>query len=85
MGWHAGRKLRSAVSNLTTIIAIEFMAASRGLELRAPLMPGPVTRELLHDLRKTTTGAGPDQFLAPQIQATREFIVSRFLTKTLSC
>jgi histidine ammonia-lyase len=84
MGWHAGRKLRSAVSNLTTIIAIEFMAASRGLELRAPLMPAPVTREVLSELRKTTAGSGPDQFLAPQIQATREFIVSRFLTKTLS-
>ena len=80
MGWHAGRKLRSAVSNLTTIIAIEFMAASRGLELRAPLDSAPVTRELLQELRKTTTGAGPDQFLAPEIQATREFIVSRFLT-----
>lgn len=84
MGWHAGRKLRSAVSNLTTIIAIEFMAASRGLELRAPLMPAPVTRELLQELRKTTTGAGPDRFLAPEIQATREFIVSRFLTSTLT-
>ena len=84
MGWHAGRKLRSAISNLTTIIAIEFMAAGRGLELRAPLLPGPVTQELLHELRKTTTGAGPDQFLAPEIQATREFIVSRFLTSTLN-
>ncbi len=83
MGWHAGRKLRSAVSNLTTIIAIEFMAASRGLELRAPLMPAPVTQELLHELRKTTKGAGPDQFLAPEIQATREFIVSRFLSSAL--
>jgi histidine ammonia-lyase len=82
MGWHAGRKLRSAVSNLTTIIAIEFMAAGRGLELRAPLKPAPITGELLHELRKTTTGAGPDQFLAPEIQATREFIVSRFLTQT---
>lgn len=79
MGWHAGRKLRSAVSNLTTIIAIEFMAASRGLELRAPLVPGPVTGNLLHELRKTTTGAGPDKFLAPEIQATRMFVQSTFL------
>jgi len=79
MGWHAGRKLRSAVSNLTTIIAIEFMAASRGLELRAPLNPGPVTQKLLSELRKSTTGAGPDQFLAPQIQATRTFVQSTFL------
>jgi len=80
MGWHAGRKLRSAVSNLTTIIAIEFMAAGRGLELRAPLIPGPATRNLLSELRKSTTGPGPDQFLAPQIQATRAFVQSTFLS-----
>jgi histidine ammonia-lyase len=79
MGWHAGRKLRSSVSNLTTIIAIEFMAASRGLELRAPLVPGPVTGNLLRELRKTTAGAGPDKFLAPEIQATRVFVQSTFL------
>lgn len=83
MGWHAGRKLRSAIFNLTTIIAIEFMAASRALELRAPLVPGPVTQELLDELRETTTGAGPDHFLAPEIEATRKFMVTRFLTSTL--
>ncbi len=79
MGWHAGRKLRSSVSNLTTIIAIEFMAASRGLELRAPLIPGVVTGELVRELRKTTTGPGPDQFLAPEIEATRTFVQTKFL------
>ncbi len=79
MGWHAGRKLRSSVSNLTTIIAIEFMAASRGLELRAPLIPGVVTGELVRELRKTTTGPGPDKFLAPEIEATRKFVQTKFL------
>ncbi len=79
MGWHAGRKLRSSVSNLTTIIAIEFMAASRGLELRAPLIPAVVTGELVRELRKTTTGPGPDQFLAPEIEATRKFVQTKFL------
>ncbi len=79
MGWHAGRKLRSSVSNLTTIIAIEFMAASRGLELRAPLIPAVVTGELVRELRKTTTGPGPDKFLAPEIEATRKFVQTKFL------
>ncbi len=79
MGWHAGRKLRSSVSNLTTIIAIEFMAASRGLELRAPLIPGVATGELVRELRKTTTGPGPDKFLAPEIEATRKFVQTKFL------
>ena len=79
MGWHAGRKLRSAISNLSTIIAIEFMAASRGIELRAPLSPAETTGELVRELRLTTSGPGPDQFLAPEIEASRKFVQSKFL------
>ena len=41
MGWHAARKLRTAVDNLTRILAIELVAAARAIELRAPLEPAP--------------------------------------------
>ena len=41
MGWAAGRKLRRAVDGLTRVLAIELLTAARGLELRAPLAPGP--------------------------------------------
>ena len=80
MGWHAGRKLRSAVSHLTTIIAIEFMTASRGIELRAPLSPAETTGELVREMRLTTSGPGPDEFLAPQIEASRQLVQSKFLS-----
>ena len=43
MGWHAGRKLRRAVDGLRRVIAIEILTAARALDLRAPLLPGPVT------------------------------------------
>ena len=41
MGWSAARKLRRAVDGLTRVLAIELLTAARGLELRAPLRPGP--------------------------------------------
>jgi histidine ammonia-lyase len=74
MGWHAARKLRTAVDNLRRIIAIELMAAARGIELRAPLTPAPRTAEVIAGLRKTVAGHGPDRFLAPEIEACVDFV-----------
>src|SRR5919204_180451 len=44
MGWSAARKLRSALDNLTGILAVELVAAARGLELREPLDPDVAER-----------------------------------------
>ena len=43
MGWGAARKLRTSIANLARILAIELVAAARGLDLRAPLEPGAGT------------------------------------------
>jgi histidine ammonia-lyase len=67
MGWHAGRKLRKAVENLTGILAIELTAAARAIELRAPLTPAPATAAIISQLRATVPGPGPDRFLAPEL------------------
>jgi len=80
MGWHAARKLRSAVSNLTTIIAIEIMTAARAIQLRAPLESSEIISESISQLRKSCEGPGPDRFLAPDIEGAREFVTARFLT-----
>lgn len=69
MGWSAARKLRSAISNLTKIISIEYLTAARALDLRAPLAPAPVTKQAVDLLRKTAGGPGPDRFLAPDMAA----------------
>ncbi len=67
MGWHAGRKLRKAVENLTGILAIELTAAARAIELRAPLTPAPTTAAIISQLRAMVPGPGPDRFLAPEL------------------
>jgi histidine ammonia-lyase len=74
MGWSAGRKLRRALDGLTRVVAIELLGAARGLELRAPLNPGVTSAAVLAALRETTSGPGPDRFLAPEIEAAVEFV-----------
>jgi histidine ammonia-lyase len=74
MGWHAARKLRTAVDNLACILAIELVAASRAIELRAPLAPAPSTAAVIAALRITVPGPGPDRFLAPELAAAEAFV-----------
>ena len=74
MGWHAARKLRTAVDNLTAIIAIEVMTAARAIELRAPLAPAARTAQVIAELRESVPGPGPDRFLAPEIAATITYV-----------
>ncbi|EST23685.1 histidine ammonia-lyase, partial [Streptomycetaceae bacterium MP113-05] len=49
MGWSAARKLRTAVDNLTRVVAIELYAAARAVELRRTdgLTPAPASGAVL--------------------------------------
>jgi histidine ammonia-lyase len=82
MGWSAARKLRRSVDGLARVLAIELLTAARGVELRAPLKPGPATGAVVAALRsgagagngrgvggRAVGGPGPDRFLAPDIAA----------------
>jgi len=74
MGWSAARKLRRALDGLTRVLAIELLTAARGLEQRAPLAPAPATGAVVTALRASTSPPGPDQFLAPEIEAAVRFV-----------
>ncbi len=75
MGWSAARKLRRAVDGLARVLAVELVTAARGVELRAPLEPGPATGAVIAALRGGSAdrhavgGPGPDRYLAPDIEA----------------
>ena len=79
MGWAAARKLRTAVDGLARVLAIEVLTAARGIDLRAPLRPGPATGAAIAALREVVAGPGPDRFLAPDIEATHQLITSGVL------
>ncbi|MEV6810142.1 histidine ammonia-lyase [Streptomyces sp. NPDC051129] len=75
MGWSAARKLRTAVDNLTRVIAIELYAATRAVELREGLTPAPATRAVIDAARAAgVQGPGPDRFLAPDLAAADAFV-----------
>ncbi|MFJ7587417.1 histidine ammonia-lyase [Streptomyces sp. NPDC097617] len=77
MGWSAARKLRTAVDNLTRIIAIEMYAATRAIELRHGLTPAPASQAAIAAARAAgVQGPGPDRFLAPDLAAADAFVRS---------
>ncbi|MEU2391032.1 histidine ammonia-lyase [Streptomyces sp. NPDC007369] len=77
MGWSAARKLRTAVDNLTRIIAIELYAASRAIELRHGLTAAPASLAAIAATRAAgVAGPGEDRFLAPDLAAADAFVRS---------
>ena len=74
MGWAATRKLRTVLDNLTSLLAVELLAAVRGIQLRAPLRPSPAGRLATSAVARFAGEPGPDTFLAPVIEATRSLI-----------
>jgi histidine ammonia-lyase len=75
MGWSAARKLRTAVDNLTRVIAVELYAATRAIELREGLIPAPASQAAIEAARGAgVRGPGPDRFLAPDLAAADAFV-----------
>jgi histidine ammonia-lyase len=74
MGWAAAVKLRTVLDNLTSLLAVELLAAVRGLQLRAPLTPSPAGRAAIAAVSGFAGEPGPDRFLAPVLEHARAVI-----------
>ncbi|MFF9685031.1 histidine ammonia-lyase [Streptomyces sp. NPDC014623] len=77
MGWSAARKLRTAVTGLARIVAVELYAATRAVELRTAegMTPAPASQAVIGALRAAgVQGPGPDRFLAPDLAAADAFV-----------
>ncbi len=79
MGWAATRKLRTVLDNLTSLLAVELLAAVRGLQLRAPLTPSPAGRAAIAAVSPFAGEPGPDIFLAPALEQARALVAGRDL------
>jgi histidine ammonia-lyase len=79
MGWSAARKLRTAITNLRRILAIELVCGTHGLSLRAPLEPAPGTGAALRVVRKLVAPPGPDRFLSPDLETAVRIVESGLL------
>jgi histidine ammonia-lyase len=76
MGWAAARKLRTSLRNLGRILAVELTCAAHGLDLRAPLQPGPGGAAALGAVRARIGGPGADRRLAPDLAAAEELVAA---------
>ncbi|MGC2208270.1 MAG: histidine ammonia-lyase [Candidatus Dormiibacterota bacterium] len=69
MGWGAARKLRLVLDNLSRVLAVELLTASRALELRRPLQPSAADSAVVELVLGRGGGVGPDRFVAPELEA----------------
>ncbi|MCU1443947.1 MAG: hutH [Cryobacterium sp.] len=80
MGWAAARKLRRSLDGLGRVLAIEIMTATRSLDLRAPLTPGPATDAVRSLVRTEVAGPGHDRHLSPEIEAVVALVATGAVT-----
>ncbi len=83
MSWSAAKKLRTVTANLQRVLAVEWLAAARGIELRAPLAPARATGAAVEALREHVAGAGPDRWLSPELEAGAALIGDGRLVKAV--
>lgn len=70
MGWHAVRKLAEVVANVRTVLAVELLCASMGLDLRADIAsPAAATAAVRDALRTRVPRMDVDRNVSEQIIA----------------
>jgi histidine ammonia-lyase len=74
LGWSSARKLRTAVNNLTRILAVELVAGTWGLQLRRPLEPAAATGAAAAAIAREAGGPGPDDWLAPRLASVERLV-----------
>lgn len=68
MAAHGARRLMDMADNLRNIIAIEWMCAAQGIELRAPVETSPVLKSAIRALRVEVASLGDDRYMAGDIE-----------------
>jgi histidine ammonia-lyase len=74
MGMSAARRLGPMLANARNILAIEALAACQGIDLLAPLRPGPETRRAYDVVRGISRKVDADRSLASDIEAVAKAI-----------
>jgi histidine ammonia-lyase len=71
----AARKAAEIAGNVATVLAIELLAAARGLDFRMPLRPGKGVAAAYDFLRDRVPRCEVDTPLAPAIETLREIVL----------
>ncbi|KPL01087.1 MAG: histidine ammonia-lyase [candidate division Zixibacteria bacterium SM23_73_3] len=74
MGTIAARKAREVVNNTEDVLAIEFLAASQGIDFRSPLKPGIGTGKIHQQIRKRILPVTKDRLLVLDLVKIKELM-----------
>jgi histidine ammonia-lyase len=79
MATFAGRRLWDIFDNVAGILAIEWLAASQGLDFRSPLETSDKLKSVKALLRTKVTFYDKDRYFSPDIENAKQLIVNRSL------
>jgi histidine ammonia-lyase len=80
----AGKRLWEMAENTRGILAVEWLAAAQGLDLRNGLKTSPKLEKARAILRKEVPFYEKDRFFAPDINAATELLASRCLNELVA-
>jgi histidine ammonia-lyase len=78
MGTIAARKAREIINNTEEVLALEFLAASQGIDFRAPLKPGTGTGEIHKQIRKVIPPVTKDRLVVGDVVKMKELMRRQF-------
>ena len=81
MAAHGAYRLQKMLRNLHSILGVELLCAAQGVEFRAPLSTSEPLSKCIARLRKDVATLGEDRYLAPDILAASQLILSAELPK----
>ena len=74
MAAHGARRLMDMAQNLSAILAIEWLCAAQGVELRAPIKTSTALKSAIKALRAEVEPLGDDRYLAGDIEVATELL-----------
>jgi histidine ammonia-lyase len=74
MATHGARRLLDMADNTMSIVAIEILAATQGIEFHSPLKTSPLLESVIDKIRAQVAPYDTDRFFAPDIEKVRILI-----------
>ncbi|MCF6219901.1 MAG: histidine ammonia-lyase [Robiginitomaculum sp.] len=74
MAAHGARRLMDMAQNLSAILAIEWLCAAQGIELRAPIKTSLALQSAIDALRTKIPSLGDDRYLAGDIETATQML-----------
>ncbi len=83
MAAHAARRLVRMNANLNTIIGVELLCASQGIEFRAPLETSPDLQMVIRTIRDQVPALKQDRYMAPDLAKAARLVRDGVLLKAV--